>query len=133
MEIYLWTEDSKSGFDFWKLISDTLYAGKIHVESKKSNSKLVKNVEKLKDTKNMYLIAFDHVFDNSKIDDGSGTNTSMYGRLVDAVESRANVCLLDMYSFEYILLSFSELCNWVAQDRNSLIHPNGYKIGRAHV
>lgn len=32
---YVWGEDSKSGFDFWKRVFDTLYEGYI-VESKKT-------------------------------------------------------------------------------------------------
>lgn len=106
--IYLWTEDreEKSGYRFWKMIAGMLFGDRITVESKRNNSELVKAVEKIRPDGNQYLIAFDHAYDNTNIG-------QLADRLKEKIKSSSNICLLEMYSFEYILLSFQHLTDWV--------------------
>ena len=113
--IYLWTEDreEKSGYRFWKMIAGMLFGDRITVESKRNNSELVKAVEKIRPDGNQYLIAFDHAYDNTNIG-------QLADRLKEKIKSSSNICLLEMYSFEYILLSFQYLTDWVFE-KNSIL------------
>lgn len=45
---FLWTEDSKAGFHYWKLVNEHLFNGTFIVESKGSNQKLLDAVRDLK-------------------------------------------------------------------------------------
>lgn len=72
------------------------------VESKKNNSELVKSVRTLQDTENRYII----VFDNLQI-------VMEKKRLKKYVNEKENVFLLNIICFEYLLLEFKELIEWI--------------------
>ena len=112
--IYLWTEDKEgnSGYQFWKTVSKELFSSTIKVESKKNNARLVYAVEKLVNAEDIYIIAFDNAFDNTDVN-------NLYIRLKNAIKDKENVYLLDMYSFEYILLSFTKLKDWIFKDEEA--------------
>lgn len=76
------------------------------VESKKNNSELVKAVKELGDAENKYIIVFDNSFDNLQI-------VMEQKRLKKYVNERDNVFLIDIICFEYILLEFEELIDWI--------------------
>ena len=104
---FLWIEDkkTKSGYTFWKIFTEQLFPDVI-VESKKNNSELVKAVKKIEDRENRYIVVFDNSFDNLQV-------LSELKIITDATKEKDNVVLLDIICFEYILLEFKELIDWV--------------------
>lgn len=104
---YLWIEDreGKASYTFWKNFVKQLCSGVI-VESKKNNSELVKAVRTLQDTENRYIIVFDNSFDNLQI-------VMEKKRLKKYVNEKENVFLLNIVCFEYLLLEFKELIEWI--------------------
>lgn len=92
---FLWIEDrkEKAGFIFWKRLLQQLCPD-IKVESKTNNSELVKAVRNLKDTENRYIIVLDNSFDNLQV----------------ALEQKR---LMNIVCFEYILLEFRKLIDWI--------------------
>lgn len=104
---FLWIEDrkGKSGYTFWKTLMGQL-APNVIVESKTNNSELVKAVINLKDKHNKYIIIFDNSFDNLQV-------AMEQKRLKECADKKKNVCLIDIICFEYIILEFVDLLNWV--------------------
>lgn len=104
---YLWIEDRKGGASdtFWTTLMSHIFSD-VMVESKKNNSELVKAVKSLTDKENQYLILFDNSFDN----------TQLYAEkkyLKNIAAAKENVYLLDFICFEYILLEFDKLIDWI--------------------
>lgn len=107
METYLWIEDrkGKSSYIFWQTLMGQMFSG-IEVESKKNNSELVKAVKMLEDTENRYIVVFDNSFDNLQI--------VMEQKLLrEYAKVKNNVLLMDIICFEYILLEFKDLIEWI--------------------
>lgn len=107
MKTYLWIEDrkGKSGYIFWQTLMEQLYP-EIVLESKKNNSELVKAVKALEDTKNRYIVVFDNSFDNIQV--------AMEQKLLRKYASdKGNVVLMDIICFEYLLLEFNDLIEWI--------------------
>lgn len=104
---FLWIEDKKdkSGYTFWKVFMEQLFPDVI-VESKKNNSELVKAVKALEDKENRYVVVFDNSFDNLQV-------LSELKTLTEISKEKDNVALLDIICFEYLLLEFKELIDWV--------------------
>ena len=104
---FLWIEDKKgkASYTFWSSLLKQLCPD-VEVESKKNNSELVKAVRNLKDTDNRYLIVFDNSFDNLQV----ATEQKLLKKYAD---KRENVMLMDIICFEYILLQFNDLINWI--------------------
>lgn len=110
MNIYLWTEDreNKAGYTFWKTMMGCLYPH-IIVESKQNNIGLLKAVKQLvksEPLEDKYIIAMDESFDNDQV-------VREMRALKCAISGNHNIYVLRLISFEYILLSFTELLNWI--------------------
>lgn len=104
---YLWLEDrkGKASYMFWETLMHRICPDVI-VESKKNNSELVKAVKNLSDKENRYIIVFDNSFDNAQV--------YMEMRVLkNAAALRDNVFLLNFICFEYILLEFDKLIDWI--------------------
>lgn len=104
---YLWIEDriGKASYKFWTTFMHEICPNVI-VESKKNNHELVKAVKGLHDTENRYIIALDNSFDNVQI--------YMEQKILkQAAEKRENVLLLNLICFEYVLLEFDKLIDWI--------------------
>lgn len=114
-KIYLWIEDrkEKASYTFWENFMKRLCPETV-VESKKNNSELVKAIKALQDTENKYIIVFDNSFDNLQI-------VMEKKRLKQYVDERDNVFLIDIICFEYILLEFKELIEWVYAPKDELL------------
>jgi len=114
--IYLWIEDrkGKSGYIFWETLMSCLCPNVI-VESKKNNSELVKAVAALPADENTYIIVYDNSFDNVNI-------YQEQKRLKQSAKTKNNVKLLDFICFEYILLEFNHLLDWVYSPDDELLH-----------
>lgn len=107
MEVYLWTEDAKdkAGYIFWKTLMGILYP-EVIVESKQNSSKLIKSIQSIVDDGNYYIIAFDHSFDNMQV-------MRELVWLREACAKHSNIYELNIVSFEYILLEFRYLIQWI--------------------
>ena len=107
MKTYLWIEDrkNKSGYIFWQTILGQL-CPEIVLESKQNNSELVKAVKALEDSENRYIVVFDNSFDNLQV----AMEQKMLRKYAGDKE---NVILMDIICFEYILLEFKKLIEWI--------------------
>lgn len=125
-KIFLWIEDqkNKASYTFWKTLMKQLYPDVI-VESKKNNSELVKAVKTLQDAKNKYIIVFDNSFDNLQV--------VMEQKLLKKyVDKKKNVYLLDIICFEYILLEFTELIEWIYAPDDEFLRKRARTIAARH-
>ena len=107
MKTYLWIEDrkNKSGYIFWQTLLGQL-CPEIVLESKQNNSELVKAVKALEDSENRYIVVFDNSFDNLQV--------AMEQKVLRKYAGdKENVVLMDIICFEYILLEFKELIEWI--------------------
>ena len=78
----------------------------VELISKKNYSELVKSVKILDDIDNRYVIVFDNSFDNLQV--------AMEQKLLKQyADKKENVILLDIVCFEYILLEFDNLIEWI--------------------
>ena len=104
---FLWIEDrkGKASYTFWENLMKQLRPDVI-VESKKNNSELVKAVKTLQDEENKYILVFDNSFDNLQV-------VMEQKRLKKYVNEKENVFLLNIICFEYLLLEFKELIEWI--------------------
>ena len=112
MNTYVWCEDSGSGFVFWKMIFDTLYKD-YSVESKRNNSELCKAVAKLEDDENRYYILMDNAIDNPDV-------LRETQRLYTAMNGKKNISAIKIHSFEFVLLSFKMLEDWIFAEGDEL-------------
>lgn len=107
VKTYLWIEDriGKASYMFWTTFMHEICPNVI-VESKTNNQELVKSVKGLADKENRYVIAFDNSFDNVQI--------YMEQKILkEAAAIRDNVFLLNLICFEYTLLEFDKLIDWI--------------------
>lgn len=104
---YLWIEDriGKASYMFWTTFMHEI-CPEVIVESKMNNRELVKAVKGLTDRENRYIIALDNSFDNVQI--------YMEQKILkEAADKRENVFLFDLICFEYTLLEFDKLIDWI--------------------
>lgn len=104
---YLWIEDriGKASYKFWSTLMHEI-CPEVIVESKMNNRELVKAVKGLTDRENRYIIALDNSFDNVQI--------YMEQKIMkEAADIRDNVFLLNLICFEYTLLEFDKLIDWI--------------------
>lgn len=111
-KIYLWLEDKegKSSYTFWKRFMSILFPNVI-VESKNNNSGLVKAVKNIEDN-NKYIVMIDNSFDNPEV-------FRELSRLKRYAVGK-NVVILNLICFEYILLEFKDLINWIYAEKDEL-------------
>lgn len=104
---YLWIEDrkGKASYIFWETLMQQLCSDVV-VESKKNNSELIKSVKKLEDEDNKYIIVLDNSFDNLQIYQEQKI-------LKKYIEEKKNIVMMDIICFEYILLEFDKLIDWI--------------------
>ncbi len=104
---FLWIEDreGKASYLFWNSLLEQLCPD-VEVVGKKNNSELVKAVRNLDDTKSRYVIVFDNSFDNLQL-------AKEKKLLKQCADKKANVVLMDIICFEYILLQFENLIDWI--------------------
>lgn len=78
----------------------------VEVVSKKNNSDLVKAVKNLDDEENRYVIVYDNSFDNPQV-------IIERKLLKQYADNKGNLILMDIICFEYILLEFRNLIDWI--------------------
>ena len=106
-DIFFWIEDrkGKASYTFWETLLKQLCPNVI-VESKKNNSELVKAVKNLSDKENQYIILFDNSLDNVQL-------YQEQRMLKKCVAMKKNVKLMNIICFEYVLLEFQKLIQWI--------------------
>ena len=112
MSIYLWCEDSKSGYQFWCAVMRELYPD-INVESKGSNTGLIRAVRRIESNEDQYYIIMDTAVDNPNV-------LRETKRLATVIAGKDNIHLIRLHSFEYGLLSFELLEQWVFAEVDEL-------------
>ncbi|SDB58015.1 hypothetical protein SAMN02910317_03038 [Ruminococcaceae bacterium FB2012] len=112
MSRFVWCEDSRSGFVFWKTLFNTLYPD-ITLDSKGNNSELRKSVENLGNNSDQYYIIMDLALDNPDV-------LREYKRLTKVISAKNNINLIKLHSFEYCLLSFKDLDDWIFAEEDEL-------------
>ena len=107
VKTYLWIEDriGIASYKFWTTFMHEI-CPEVIVESKMNNRELVKAVKGLTDKENRYIIALDNSFDNVQ-------NYMEQKILKEAADKRNNVFLLNLICFEYTLLEFDKLIDWI--------------------
>ena len=103
--VHLWIEDmeGKSSFIFWKTMMNELFPSMV-VESKKNNSELVKAVKNIHDD-DIYLVVMDNSFDNP--------NVFREQKKLKEYSKGKNVFSLNFICFEFLLLEFEHLLDWI--------------------
>lgn len=122
MSKYVWCEDSGSGFDFWTYLFRELDPD-IIVQSKRSNSDLRKAVASIsEDNDDYYYILVDNAVDNPDV-------LREVKKLTEISQRKKQVVILKIHSFEFVLLSFKDLENWIfapeddlRESRKDLLH-----------
>lgn len=114
MSTIVWCEDSKSGYIFWKTLFGVI-DDKIVVESKKGVSQLRKAVSQIDDDSNRYIIVVDSAFDNPYV-------LAEVNRIKAYIANKQNAIILPVISFEYVLLSFKYLIDWIFAENDDLKH-----------
>lgn len=106
-KIYFWTEDKegKSGYTFWQHFLGELFPSVI-LESKGNNARLLKAVKTITDNEALYIIAMDNSYDNPDV-------IKLLKELKRIARERSNIVLLDLVCFEFLLLEFKQLLDWV--------------------
>lgn len=106
-QIYFWIEDRKTGasYQFWEKFLNQLFP-MVHIESKGNSSELIKAIKSLDDSQNRYIIMLDNSFDNPQI-------AMERKKLEQYLKLHTNLVLLDIICFEYVLLEFKELIDWI--------------------
>lgn len=112
MSKYLWCEDSKSGYQFWKAIFRERFPD-FNVESKGSNTGLRKAASKIGSDGNQYYIVMDTALDNPDV-------LRETRRLVADIAGKDNIHVIRLHSFEFALLSFELLEQWVFAEKDDL-------------
>ena len=123
---FLWLEDrkGKASYTFWENFMKQL-CPEVIVESKKNNSELVKALRTMKDEENKYIIVFDNSFDNLQV-------VMEQRRLKKYANEKKNVFLLDIICFEYILLEFQELLEWIYASGDEFLEKRAETIAARH-
>lgn len=112
MKKYVWCEDAVSGYVFWRELFAEVDKG-IIVESKGNNTRLRQAAEAIEDIENEYYIVMDCAMDNADV-------VREFQRLKKLVKEKSNVYIIEILSFEYILLSFGYLEEWVFAKKDDL-------------
>ena len=85
----------------------------------------MKAVKTLQDEENKYIIVFDNSFDNLQV-------VMEQKRLKRYVSEKKNVFLLDIICFEYILLEFKELIEWIYAPDDEFLEKRAGTITARH-
>jgi len=112
MSTYVWCEDSGSGFQFWREIFQTIHPNTV-IETKNNNTRLRKAASTVKNDENEYYILMDSFVDNADV-------LREIDGLKRCISDKNNVHIMDIRSFEFALLSFQLLTQWVFAEQDDL-------------
>ena len=112
MSKFLWCEDSKSGYQFWSALFRKLHPD-VTVETKGGNTGLRKAAGKIAADGNVYYIVMDTAVDNPDV-------LREARRLKAVIDGKDNIRVIKLHSFEFALLSFELLEQWVFAEEDEL-------------
>ncbi len=112
MANFIWCEDSGSGYQFWNILFNELYS-ETTVVSKRNNSNLCKEAANISNDGNIYYIMIDSAIDNPNV-------LREFSRLKKNISGKNNIRLIKIHSFEFSLLSFEYLEQWVFAEEDEL-------------
>ena len=112
MNKYIWCEDKSAGFQFWTEIFKVVCPEAI-VETQNNNSGLRKAVGRIVDADSEYYILMDEAVDNPDV-------LRELKKINELIKDKRNIKLVDIHSFEYVLLSFELLEDWVFAKEDEL-------------
>jgi hypothetical protein len=112
MSRYVWCEDSGSGFQFWRAVFSVI-DDDIIVQSKGNNTRLRQAAEAIEADGNQYFIIMDSAIDNADV-------LRELKQLRRGIAGKKNVKVINILSFEYVLLSFKSLEDWIFAENDSL-------------
>jgi hypothetical protein len=113
MSKYVWCEDSGSGFAFWNIFFSFLNPD-IIVQSKQNNTGLRKAVAGIiDDNENQYYILADNALDNPDI-------LREIKKINEMSQRNKNIKMIKIHSFEFVILSFEMLEDWVFASQDEL-------------
>ena len=112
MANFIWCEDAGSGYQFWNTLFKAVYP-RMSVVSQKGNSRLSKSAEQISDDGNTYYIMIDTAIDNPDV-------LREMSRLKKSISGKNNIRLIKIHSFEFALLSFEYLEQWVFAEKDEL-------------
>lgn len=112
MANFILCEDAGSGYQFWDTLFKAVYP-KMSVISQKGNSRLSKAAEQISDDDNIYYIMIDTAIDNPDV-------LREMSRLKKSISGKNNIRLIKIHSFEFALLSFEYLEQWVFAEKDDL-------------
>lgn len=102
---YVWCEDQGAGFKLWTEVFNVIDSD-ITVVTKKGISDLRKAAERINEDGNAYYLIIDTALDNNDI-------RREIRKLQTSCKSKSNVFIIGFHSFEYIILSFEHLGQWL--------------------
>lgn len=105
MQYELWTEDTTSGYEFWKQINIHLLDSKYKVRCFDGNASILNKLQSFSRcdvATTQYCIITDYCLDNSNTVD-------IYDDINDIANKYSNIHQIKITCFEYLLLSFSKL------------------------
>lgn len=109
--IHIWHEDSENSAttQFWNFLKKSRVCYNISVAEIRGfsgNQNLFDFIYTYNfNNKDVYLVFMDCVYDNPKV-------MNLYKKVVKLVNSKSNVFVLNLLSFEYLILSFKYFENW---------------------
>lgn len=112
MKTYLWCEDTRSGFEFWKYLMQ-VKSQECIVEGKNGISGLRRDVARISNSTDRYYLVVDYAIDNPDV-------LREVNAITRAVRGKPNITLVKIPCFEYILLSFALLDKWVFAEQDDL-------------
>ena len=112
MSKFLWCEDHKSGYQFWNALFRELHPD-VTVETKGGNTGLRKAAGRIADDGNLYYIVMDTAVDNPDV-------LRETRRLKAMTDGKDNIRVIKVHSFEFALLSFELLEQWVFAEQDEL-------------
>lgn len=105
---YIWCEDTGSGHAFWQFLFPNC-----KVEGKNGISRLRRAVACINNNEDQFYVIVDTALDNPDV-------LREIQRLSSIVATKSNVTLLMIHSFEFVLLSFKLLEDWVFAEDDEL-------------
>ena len=123
MSKYLWCEDSAAGYEFWYALCKSLYPD-VKVESKGNNTRLRKAASNIQNDGNEYYILIDNAADNPDV-------IREIRKLSHDTSDKNNVQLMQIHSFEFAVLSFQYLDQWVFAQKDDLKEKRQHLIDKS--
>ena len=109
---YVWCEDKGSGYEFWRRFFK-IYSPDVVIESKGNNTELRHAVTRITNSEDLYYIVVDHAVDNPDV-------LRELRKIYSEMQKKKNIRILKIHSFEFVLLSFEFLDQWIFSEVDEL-------------